>query len=628
MPGSPGPSVDRVVVIRCGGAQAACTWEAVSTNYEAERRAGKVAIWDDADHEPHVTLRDLVRLRDAAQAARFAAGKTVDCFVCVGNPLTREKLACAVRKELQGTFVRFPAVVHPAAFVSPTATVKEGTYVGPFALVHTNATVGSFCIVNSHATVEHDCVLEDFCQLNPHATVGGCARIGRYSVLGLGSSVRDKATIAPRSLIGMQAAVVRNIAEVGRTWIGVPAKQLLPPPVATGKPGPGVLRGLRWCGIKPLSFESMKRYLEESLRLNQLTNGGPLQTVLGQKLASITGSSRAIIPCANGTAALHALAAAWSLKLGKPIRWATQAFTFPPAIQGSLSGSLVLDNDLELGGPCMASLERFKDAIDGVVVTNVFGLQTRILEYEAWCNRHGKVLIFDDAATPVGFLPDGRSILDAGNGSIISLHETKPLGRGEGGAVFVDAEIAPFVSRVINFGFDTAAVVRVGLPLASNWRMSDIAAAAICDHLDTILNPAWMSHHQALVRKVPGLLRARGLDFDTCFSIQGPTILPCLLIRVPDPLIGRVDELCRWLYSQDREMPVEAKHYYVPLADRQAVPNAWAVFDRNICIPFHSDLSLSDIECAMDSVLAGMRANMPQVGRARPASVEGAVHVQ
>ena len=41
-----------------------------------------------------------------------------------------------------------------------------------------------------------------------------------------------------------------------------------------------------------------------------------------------------------------------------------------------------------------------------------------------------------------------------GDGSIISLHETKPLGRGEGGAVFVSAEMVPFVHKALNFGYD------------------------------------------------------------------------------------------------------------------------------------------------------------------------------
>ena len=41
-----------------------------------------------------------------------------------------------------------------------------------------------------------------------------------------------------------------------------------------------------------------------------------------------------------------------------------------------------------------------------------------------------------------------------GDGSIISLHETKPIGRGEGGAVFVSSDMAPFVHKALNFGYD------------------------------------------------------------------------------------------------------------------------------------------------------------------------------
>ena len=46
--------------------------------------------------------------------------------------------------------------------------------------------------------------------------------------------------------------------------------------------------------------------------------------------------------------------------------------------------------------------------------------------------------------------------------------------------------------QAINFGFDVPAGVRIGSRLASNYRISDIAAAAVLDHLDTMAAAQWV----------------------------------------------------------------------------------------------------------------------------------------
>lgn len=188
---------------------------------------------------------------------------------------------------------------------------------------------------------------------------------------------------------------------------------------------------IRWCPLKPWDHQAFQQTLQPSLDKRQLTNGGPLQAVLAAKLQALTQSARRVLPAASGTAALHSLVAGWSIKLGRPLRWATQAFTFPSAMQGPLFDSIVVDQDPVLGGPSLKALEAIVGTIDGVIVTNPFGLQTAISTYEAWCKDKGLLLLFDNAASAVGFVEGRSSIHDAGDGAFISLHETKPIGRGE-----------------------------------------------------------------------------------------------------------------------------------------------------------------------------------------------------
>jgi dTDP-4-amino-4,6-dideoxygalactose transaminase len=198
------------------------------------------------------------------------------------------------------------------------------------------------------------------------------------------------------------------------------------------------------------------------------------------------------------------------------------------------------------------------------------------------------VCIFVTPANALHYLCVLCSYVTVMQGSIISLHETKPIGRGEGGAVVVHDDLQQHVMCAINFGFSAATGVRLGHRGCSNWRMSDIAAAAICDHLDTVIDDNWVHKCSNLARFAQQELQKCGLSAK--LNITVPTILSCLLITVP----GNIDELCTKLSK--RQLSIEAKHYYYPLATRAEVPLAWQWFDSTICLPFHLDVSEQNIK--------------------------------
>jgi sugar O-acyltransferase (sialic acid O-acetyltransferase NeuD family) len=585
-----------LAILRGGGHQASVVYDGIKGMYET------VMVWDEANLESlHPSLKELPRFTPSGKDSILSHAKEIHCFVAVGSGPVRKKMAESVVDLFssdRSRQLKFPTLCHISAVISPSASIGRGCFIGPFGLVHTYASIGEFCLVNSSALVEHDCNVGDFASLAPGAILLGGASLESTACLGANATVREQTQVSSGAIVGMGAAVVRNVHAIPQPgfWGGIPARPIMPfnkpPPQCEESMNKGVAK-IRWCFKKSFSASRFQQYIQKSVDKGHLTNDGPLQETAQARLRSLIRTDRHMLMCANGTAALHALVTAHALKQGKLLRWVTQAFTFPSSIQGPLADALVCDIDAKMKGPSVQYLSSQRDEFDGIIVTNVFGFQTDILGYEEWCKTNGKLLVFDNAASPVGFIEDNRCIHDVGDGAIISLHETKPFGRGEGGAAIVTNEIAPYVHRAMNFGYDIPNNVRIPNRLSSNWRMSDFAAAAICDHLDTIAEEAWLCRLEELGEFAEAELERRGLCL--AFAPKYPTILSCLMVKLDftnsDVQQYDAEIICRKL----NRLGIEAKHYYAPLAPRPVAPLSWSLFDSTICLPFHLQISKEEM---------------------------------
>ena len=72
-------------------------------------------------------------------------------------------------------------LIHPTAYVSPTAVINPGTVILPHAIVNTDVVVERGCIINLGAIVDHGCILEEGVHICLGAIVKGENRIEKCS---------------------------------------------------------------------------------------------------------------------------------------------------------------------------------------------------------------------------------------------------------------------------------------------------------------------------------------------------------------------------------------------------------------------------------------------------------------
>lgn len=100
------------------------------------------------------------------------AGSYDGVIVSIGNNEIRRELI----HRIQEADAPLVSLIHPRAFVSPSATVGNGSIVLPGAIIHTNARIGTGCIISIGALIDHDAVVEAFSHVNTGAIVGAGKR--------------------------------------------------------------------------------------------------------------------------------------------------------------------------------------------------------------------------------------------------------------------------------------------------------------------------------------------------------------------------------------------------------------------------------------------------------------------
>lgn len=184
---------------------------------QATGRWERIAFLDD--RYPALSSVNGVTVRGALADAASLRGEFSDAVVAIGHCRTRLR----VLNELRRNGFSLPVVIHPAAWVSPSATLGEGTVVFAQAAISACARLGAGCIANTGCSIDHDAVLGDGVHVCPGARLAGEVVVGEATWLGIGSSVIQRVRIGADVTVGAGAAVARDLAD-GVTAVGVPAR--------------------------------------------------------------------------------------------------------------------------------------------------------------------------------------------------------------------------------------------------------------------------------------------------------------------------------------------------------------------------------------------------------------------
>ena len=251
-------------------------------------------------------------------------------------------------------------------------------------------------------------------------------------------------------------------------------------------------------------FEEYVEYLKGIWARNWLTNQGALVQEFEQKLQAYHQLSMPVHCVANGSLGLQIALKAFGVK-GEVI---TTPFSYVATTSCPLwEGCTVKFADIELDTLTIdpkAVEAAITPQTEAILATHVFGNPCDVEALESIAEKHGIALIYD-AAHAFGVTYKGKSILEYGDASMVSMHATKLMHSVEGGFIVskdpVVSEKMEWMRRFGHKGQDEYHGVGI------NAKLSEFhAAMGLCNlkHIESILKKRKLichSYDDTLYRK-------------------------------------------------------------------------------------------------------------------------------
>lgn len=340
-------------------------------------------------------------------------------------------------------------------------------------------------------------------------------------------------------------------------------------------------------------LEEFLPYLKEIWGSKWLTNNGQFHQQLEAALAEYLGVPY-ISLFSNGTLAL--ITALQALRISGEV--ITTPFSFVATSHAlHWNGIAPVFADID---PITHNLDpkRVVEAITqkttAILPVHVYGQPCDTAAIQEIADTHGLKVIYD-AAHAFGVRRGGKTVLDAGDFSILSFHATKVFNTFEGGAVVSpNAKTRARINDLKNFGFaDEVTVVAPGI----NAKMNEVQAAfglLQLAHMDKII----AGRKRVADRYHAELAGVRGITLPPRIAEVEPNHSYFPILVGPEYGISR-----NALYDRLKERNIYSRRYFYPLisafpiyrnlpsAAPDNLPVATNTAEQVLCLPIYPDLA-------------------------------------
>ena len=105
----------------------------------------------------------------------------------------------------------FPALVHPTAWIEPSACLADGVQVLAKSYVSSEARLGFGTVINAGVVISHDCLLGQVVNLSPGAMLAGGVTVEDYAQIGMAATINLNLTIGRGARVGNGATVKADV---------------------------------------------------------------------------------------------------------------------------------------------------------------------------------------------------------------------------------------------------------------------------------------------------------------------------------------------------------------------------------------------------------------------------------
>ncbi|MEV7885301.1 DegT/DnrJ/EryC1/StrS family aminotransferase [Streptomyces sp. NPDC002817] len=349
---------------------------------------------------------------------------------------------------------------------------------------------------------------------------------------------------------------------------------------------------------------------------------GPKGKALEAELKERYGAGDAVA-VSNCGAALHLAMLAFGVKPGDEVIVADYTFPAPAHAVRYVGGTPVFADvraDTGTVDPqAVAALVTPRTV--GIIAVDVVGLPADYTELQAIADRHGLFLV-EDAACGVGATYQGREAGSLAEVACLSFHGRKGATSGEGGALIAtDPAIGAKARQLSSFGigsiFDMGKVIGLPIPefteIGYNFKLSDIAAAIL----------------RVQLGRVEELMERR----NTVAARYAELFADEELLTVPYVPSDRTHSWQSYLVTLDASVDraavatdlraqgigclhgTWASHVQPAFESKQVCPVSADLFQRNLGIPMHAELTMDQVERVARVLRTALRTHARPAGR-------------